>query len=107
MENAPTGGFALEPRAMNDPRQQGDTAEAQRPVSPTAQDAVRKSFNPSGNPDVTYIKGLTSQLIEFMEGVRDRNKGLAGREAAVAITNIQTASMWSVLAATKEAPKAA
>lgn len=79
----------------------GDSNEMAKAPSPTAQDAVRKSFNPSGNPDVTYIKGLTSQLIEFMEGVRDRNGGLAGREAAVAITNIQTASMWSVLAATK------
>ena len=67
----------------------------------TAKDAIRKDFNPSGNPDVTFIKGLTGSLISFMEGVRDRNGGLAGREAAVAITNIQTASMWSVLAATK------
>ena len=77
--------------------------DVRKSLSPTAEDAVRKSFNPSGNPDVTYIKGLTSQLIAFMESVRDRNNGLAGREAAVAITNIQTASMWSVLAATKGA----
>lgn len=76
---------------------------AARPVT-TSDDAVRKTFNPSGNPDVTFIKGLTSELVKFMEGVRDRNGGLAGREAAVAITNIQTASMWSVLAATKGTP---
>lgn len=72
-------------------------------TSPTAQDAVRKSFNPS-NPDVTFIKGLTSQLVTYMEVIRARNDGLAAREAAVAITNIQTARMWSVLAATKGTP---
>lgn len=67
----------------------------------TAKDAVRKDFNPSGNPDVAEIKAITASLISKMEGIRDRDGGKAGREAAVAITNIQTASMWCVLAATK------
>lgn len=67
----------------------------------TAKDAVRKDFNPSGNPDVAHIKATTAGLISFMEGIRDRDGGKAGREAAVAITNLQTASMWCVLAATK------
>lgn len=67
----------------------------------TAKDAVRKDFNPSGNQDVADIKAITASLISKMEQIRDRNNGLAGREAAVAITNIQTASMWCVLAATK------
>lgn len=70
-------------------------------TSNSAKDAVRKDFNPSGNPDVAEIKGMTSALVTKMEGIRDRDGGKAGREAAVAITQIQTASMWCVLAATK------
>ena len=70
-------------------------------ISTTAADAVRKDFNPSGNTDVTAIKLRTAELISIMEVIRDRNGGAAGREAAVAITNLQTASMWCVLAATK------
>jgi hypothetical protein len=70
-------------------------------ISETAKDAVRRDFNPSGNADVAAIKERTSELITIMEGIRDRDGGKAGREAAVAITNLQTASMWCVLAATK------
>lgn len=66
----------------------------------TAKDAVRKDFNPSGNQDVAEIKAITASLISKMEMIRDRDGGKAGREAAVAITQIQTASMWCVLAAT-------
>jgi hypothetical protein len=70
-------------------------------TSKTAIDAVRKDFNPSGNADVAAIKERTADLITMMEIIRDRDGGKAGREAAVAITNLQTASMWCVLAATK------
>lgn len=70
-------------------------------VSPFAADAIRHKFNPSDRSDVAQIKDLTGTLITLMERIRDRNAGLAGREASVAITSIQTASMWCVLAATK------
>lgn len=71
-------------------------------VSETAKDAVRQNFNPSGNQDVAEIKAMTAALVAKMEELRDRDGGSkCGREAAVAITNIQTASMWCVLAATK------
>lgn len=70
-------------------------------VSATAADAIRHKFNPSDRGDVATIKDLTGTLITFMEHIRDRDGGKAGREAAVAITNLQTASMWCVLAATK------
>ncbi len=70
-------------------------------VSASAADAIRHKFNPSDRGDVAYIKDLTGTLITFMENIRERNGGKAGREAAVAITNLQTASMWCVLAATK------
>lgn len=70
-------------------------------ISPTAADAIRHKFNPSDRGDVASIKDLTGTLITMLERIRDRDDGKAGREAAVAITNIQTASMWAVLAATK------
>lgn len=70
-------------------------------ISPSAADAIRHKFNPSDRSDVAEIKDLTGTLITMLEGIRDRDGGKAGREAAVAITNIQTASMWAVLAATK------
>ena len=70
-------------------------------ISESAADAVRRDFNPSGNFDVADIKRRTAELISIMEIIRDRDGGKAGREAAVAITNLQTASMWCVLAATK------
>ena len=70
-------------------------------ISESAADAIRHKFNPSDSSDVAYIKDLTGTLITKLETIRERNGGLAGREAAVAITNIQTASMWAVLAATK------
>lgn len=70
-------------------------------VSATAKDAIRARFNPSNLGEVDEIKLLTGTLITKLEGIRDRDGGKAGREAAVAITNVQTASMWAVLAATK------
>jgi hypothetical protein len=69
-------------------------------LSDSAKDAIRYSFNPSGNETVNRIKLITGSLITLLEGIRDSTP--AGREAAVAITNIQTASMWAVLAATKQ-----
>lgn len=68
-------------------------------LSDTAIDAVRLKFNPSGLDRVGKIKMLTAALITECEQIRE--EGTAGREAAVAITNVQTASMWAVLAATK------
>lgn len=70
-------------------------------ISATAADAIRLKFNPSDLSDVAELKALTGAVITKMEGIRDRDGGKAGREAAVAITNLQTASMWCVLAATK------
>ena len=71
-------------------------------VSDTAADHVRLGFNPSGDPTVASIKRRTGELISLMELIRDRYDAHAGREAAIAITHLQTASMWCVLAATKK-----
>lgn len=54
-----------------------------------------------GAPVNVELRPPEARSMTAQDAVRDRNSGVAGREAAVAITQIQTASMWSVLAATK------
>lgn len=68
-------------------------------LSPTAMEAVRLKFNPSGSAEVDEIKILAAALISKMESIR--NLRTAGREASVAITELETAAMWAVKAATK------
>lgn len=51
------------------------------------------SFNPSGNEAITEIKQASNALAEIIE------KLPAGRRRAVALTNLETASMWAVKAA--------
>jgi len=65
-------------------------------LSQTSCDAVRLSFNPSQLPEVVRIKMLAAALITECENLRGR----AARDAAVAITNAETACMWAVKAAT-------
>lgn len=69
-------------------------------LSPEALDAVRLKFNPSGDAHVNELK-VAAALLFQMNINTATHKPDAGREAAVAKTNIQTASMWGVLAATK------
>lgn len=68
-------------------------------VSPTAQELVRVSFNPSQLPDVKKLKSLSSAFISECERIQKADPA-TGRSMAVAITNMQTASMWAVLGAT-------
>jgi len=74
-------------------------------LSQTAKDAVRLSFNPSQRADVQLLKSLAAAMITVLEGVREEKTKTADGpsiyEVSTAITHIQTASMWSVLAATK------
>ena len=70
------------------------------PVTGFAADAVRVKFNPSGLPAVDRIKTLAAALIAELQA-QQAAKAEAGREFSVAITNVQTASMWAVAAATK------
>lgn len=65
-------------------------------ISKTAADAVRLAFNPSSLPEIERLKLLMGAWITEVEAL----KGRAAREAATAIINAQTASMWAVLAAT-------
>jgi hypothetical protein len=76
------------------------------PVSEHAAEAVRTSFNPSGLETVSRIKSLAAALLTEIEA-QCVAKPEAGREFAVAKTNLQTASMWAVLGATKRDPAAA
>lgn len=69
---------------------------------PAAQ-AVRFTFNPSGNARVTRIKSLAAALAsELMAGRNEEPQG--AREYSIAITNLQQASMWGVFAATTPVP---
>jgi hypothetical protein len=69
-------------------------------ISNEAAEAVRFTFNPSGLNSVNRLKSLSAAFIAECQA-QQAAKGEAGREFAVAITNMQTASMWAVLAATK------
>ena len=75
-------------------------------ISSEAAEAVRFSFNPSGNEDVAKLKSLSAAFISLCNelslksGASPEFAG-AGREFSVAKTNMQTASMWAVLGATK------
>jgi hypothetical protein len=51
------------------------------------------SFNPGGNPNITAIKTKANELSAEIE------KLPAGRRRAVALTKLETASMWAVKAA--------
>lgn len=51
-------------------------------------------LTPSEKSLIDQIKGVSAQLQELMERT-------PGRETAVAITNLQTATMWAVLAVTE------
>lgn len=63
------------------------------PVSSEAMKMVRMGFNPSQLPQVDRIKSLAAALISELENV-------GGREGSIAITQVQTASMFGVAAAT-------
>jgi len=69
------------------------------PISETAENAVGLDFNPSGSPRVLLLKKLAAAFITECENMAD--DGIARREAKVAITEMETACMWAVKAATK------
>lgn len=68
-------------------------------ISNDALALVRGNFNPSKIEAVDRIKALAAALISECEAIRDA-RGPGGREASVAITQIQGASMFAVAAAT-------
>lgn len=71
------------------------------PVSDSATRLVRGHFNPSSLGAVDATKALAAALISQLEQIRDSEDG-DGREAATAITHVQTACMFGVAAATSK-----
>lgn len=69
-------------------------------VNDPAEEAIRFTFNPSGLPAVTKLKALAAAFLTACDETQLDNPA-ASRELAVAKTNMQTASMWAVLGATK------
>lgn len=63
--------------------------------------AVGLTFNPSGDPTVEAIKRKCADLIDEIHELRRNqpNEEIA-RMASIAITELQTAQMWAVKAAT-------
>lgn len=70
------------------------------PITDEAAEAVRFSFNPSGLENVNRLKSLSAAFVSECKKQQVENS-VAAREYAVAITKMQTASMWAVLGATK------
>lgn len=71
------------------------------PISNSAAELVRMGFNPSTRPEVDRIKALAAALISECETIRDQG-GKGAREASIAITEMQGASMFAVAAATAD-----
>ncbi len=66
--------------------------------------AVGLTFNPGGHEDVNNIKASCAAAIDVLEQLRNKakaeNNGEKIRMYSVAITDLQTAQMWGVKAAT-------
>lgn len=75
------------------------TMQMEVAVSESAVEAIRFSFNPSGDPQVIRLKTLAAMFISECERIRASNPA-AGRNASIAITEMEGASMRAVLAAT-------
>ena len=73
-------------------------------ASDASLEAIRFTFNPGLIDEVTQLKALAAAFLTKCDEVA-RSKPWAGRELAVAKTNMQTASMWGVLGATKAEPE--
>lgn len=73
--------------------------DGETPINSSAASLVRMGFNPSKLEPVDRIKALAAALISECENIRD-SKGPGAREAAIAITDIQKASMMAVASAT-------
>lgn len=65
------------------------------------QESVRLDFNPGANPEVNKIKQMYADIIDYCE-VERQKAGVSkkGRDYSVAITQAETACMWTVRALT-------
>lgn len=75
-------------------------SDVQRPMT-FGEKAVGLTFNPSNDPTVQRIKSLCAELIDEIHELRTNQPNAEiARMASIAITEIQTAQMWAVKAAT-------
>ena len=65
---------------------------------------VGVSFNPSGDLNVANLKSRVALLIDDLEELV-QERGEAGRCAAIAQTEFESAAMWAVKALTKPRSK--
>lgn len=64
---------------------------------------VGVNFNPSGNTMVDKIKAGAANLIDLIQAISpEGERSEAARCAAIACTEIESAAMWAVKAATKQ-----
>lgn len=75
--------------------------DGQANITPTAAKLVRMGFNPSRLEPVDRIKALAAALVSECEAIHEAG-GSGAREASIAITEIQGASMFAVAAATAD-----
>lgn len=70
---------------------------------------VGKTFNPSGDDMVAALKSVAADFIDLVEKIEsDRETAVGnerGRLKALAQTEIESAAMWAVKAATKREPE--
>lgn len=71
-------------------------------ISDGAADLVRMAFNPSSSAKVREIKALAAALLSAIDGLPGADAA-AMREASIARTHVQAASMFAVAAATRPA----
>jgi hypothetical protein len=62
--------------------------------------AVGLTFNPSGDANVTTIKKLYAQIIDFCNDARAGSSGEKARHFSIAITEAESAQMRAVKAIT-------
>ena len=75
--------------------------DGKTPITNTAAELVRMVSIPSVCPPVDRLKALAAAFISECEAIRDA-RGKGAREAAIAITEMQGASMFAVAAATAD-----
>lgn len=74
---------------------------AQQPCPSFGQKAVGLSFNPSGDNAVDNAKKAFANIIDQLDGLRNATTSIeVKRMCSIAITEAQTAQMWSVKAIT-------
>ena len=65
-----------------------------------AESKTFKSFNPTNNEHVAFIKEKTDELINYINGT-----GGDARRTALAITQYEQAAMWAVKALFSDKPE--